>query len=352
MKKIVFFGCPLDSDERGESVKEKLAFERNTDQSDDPYDFVMQSIRQEAPRDLWDEKGSLAIPEWLRPIPLRSEWDKMLVDNFVAFIDSDGCREFADAIGELVANEIYPDIPCMVAVDHSLTGGVYARLAELYAPEEVSLIVLDSHVDAIPASIISEAIQYDMETNPKSDYDPDDPFLWNRPNSYNASSFLHYLLAERKIRPENLYLIGISDYPPAKAFRIKDRRIKNYVGRYSSLKREGVKMITKNDLSLNPSKIKNLFNQINTPYVYVSIDMDVGARNAVEGVRFRDWRGIGENRLFKIAHYLQEITLRKSHLVGVDITEFNPRRAVSEDSNPDRTYRIAANLLKVLCFGM
>jgi arginase family enzyme len=241
----------------------------------------------------------------------------------------------------------------MLAVDHSLTGGAFRRLVELYSPEKMSLIVLDSHTDAIPVSIMSDAIRYDIETNKNSVHDPDDPFLVNRAESYNACSFLHYLMEEGAVEPENLYLIGISDYPPKRSFRIKDQRIKHYVASYTGLKKKGVKILTKKDLITSPSKVRALLGGIETPYLYISIDMDIGARNALEAVRFRNWQGLNERQLYAIADSLMELLSQGTCLAGMDLTEINPRRTGPNSlSGGDRTYQIALNLIKKLGFGI
>jgi hypothetical protein len=57
-KKIVFFGCPLDGDERHESIQEKLALKGVKEVFDDPYDGIMEILRQEVNPELWSEKGS------------------------------------------------------------------------------------------------------------------------------------------------------------------------------------------------------------------------------------------------------------------------------------------------------
>ena len=352
-KKVVFFGCPLDSDERDESVQEKLSSMSTVQEGDDPYPFIMEYIHREVDHLLYDEMGSLEVPEWLRPIPPLTEKAHMNVDNFVSFIDNNGCRTFAGMLAEHVVGEIYPHIPCMLTVDHSLTGGVVEKLMALYRAEDTSLIVLDSHTDALPAALMSGAIEYDMETNPNSVYDRNDPFLKDRPESYNASSFLYHLLEEGLIEPANLYIIGISDYPPKRSFRIKDERIKKYTGLYSGLKKRGVTLITKKDLLTSPSKVRTLLNRINTPHLYISIDMDIGSRNALDGVRFRNWQGLNEKQIYAIASLLQEIVSKETRLIGMDLNEFNPRRAgPSSLAVHDRTYRIAANLIRKLCFGL
>ncbi len=144
----------------------------------------------------------------------------------------------------------------MIAVDHSLTGGIFKKLKELYAQEEMSLIVLDSHTDAIPISILSGIIQYDLDTNPETVYDRNDPYLYHRKDSYNASSFLYHLLEDEVLKPENLFIIGVSDFPPRHAFRIKDPRVENYVGIFTGLRRKGVTILKKEDFLLSPSKLK------------------------------------------------------------------------------------------------
>jgi arginase family enzyme len=212
---------------------------------------------------------------------------------------------------------------------------------------------LDSHTDALPAALLSGAIQYDMETNPQSVYDLSDPFLKNRPESFNASSFVWHLLEAGRVAPSNLCIVGISDYPPKRSFRIKDERIKRYVGLYSGLKRRGATLITKSDLLSSPSKVRATLGSIKTPHLYISIDMDIGAGNALDGVRFRDWQGLNEQQIYGIAGLLQEILLRGTNLIGIDLTEFDPRRAGPSPFSPDdRTYRIAANLIRKLCFGL
>ncbi len=175
------------------------------------------------------------VPAWLRPKPRGEDILRLNTENFITFIDENGCRRIAEDVAGIVSEKILPDIPCMIGIDHSLTGGVYKSLAEFYGRDNVSLIVIDSHTDAIPMSALSDAIQYDIDTNPDSVHDPGDPFLYNRPDSYNASSFIHHMAAEGIINPKNLYIFGVSDYPEKKTFRIKDPRISGYTGAYAGI---------------------------------------------------------------------------------------------------------------------
>ncbi len=352
-KKLVLFGCPLDCDEKFDSIQEKLNGLWTMGKSDDPFDEVMAFIRPEVQQDLWRELGSVDIPTWLRPKPRGGDLLKLNTENFIAFIDDDGCRRIAEDVAGIVSKKILPDIPCMIGIDHSLTGGVYKSLTEFYGRDNVSLIIIDSHTDAVPMSVLSDAIQYDIETNPGSVHDPGDPFLYNRPDSYNASSFIHHMAAEGIINLKNLYLFGVSDYPEKKSFRIKDPRISRYTGAYAELKRRGSKIMTKKEFTIAPQRLKTLLQMISTPYVYISIDMDIGAMSAVEGVRFRNWKGLTESKIYKLADTLKILFTRKIQLAGMDITEIDQRRAGEYyPAGKDQTFRIAANLIKKIGFGL
>lgn len=350
-RKVAFFGCPLDGDERDDSIQEKLALIGGPKGLNDPYDGVMEILRKEVDQKLFLEKGSIDLPTWLRPIPSLQDKEKIDTESFISFIDEGGFEIYSQKVGDFVAQHIFPDIPCMIAVDHSLTGGVFNKLTELYAPDKISIIVLDSHTDAIPISILSGIIQYDIDTNPETPYDPNDPYLYHRKDSYNASSFLYNLLEEGVVKPQDLFIIGVSDYPPKHAFRIKDPRVESYVRLFSELKRRGVTILTKDDFLLSPSKLKNILMHIKNPYVYISIDLDIGAKNGLEGVRFLERQGLNERQIYRIAEYLKDGLSKRVQLVGMDLTEINVRKAGNlHPSGDDPTYRIGANLIKTLLF--
>ena len=342
-----FFGCPLDSDEKQDSITEKLETIGREHIIVDPYEAIMELIRQDMVEDLYTEKGSLTVPDWLLPIPPAKDRALINTEQFVKFIDRDGCRRQAELAGRFAVEQIHPNIPCLIGVDHSLTGGILQSLAGIYDPGDITLIVLDSHLDAMTMPLLAGAIEYDLENNPDSLYDADDPYLKSRPDSFNASSFLHFLLEEETIYPENLYVLGISDYPPKHAFRIKDPRIKAYTQAYSGLKAEGARILTKKDLTASPEKLKRLLGRIDTPYVYISIDLDIGSNNAVGGVRFRDWTGLSEIQLNNLARLLHQTITRGPRLIGLDVTEINPRLAYDDD-----TYYVAATLIEIILFGI
>ena len=352
VNKIIFFGCPMDCDEKYDSIQEKLNMLRSAGEFDDPLDGVMENLSSDIPKKLWDVTGSLPVPSWLGPKPHSVDHSKINTENFISFIDSNGCKKIADEAGQFVTERILPNVPCMVGIDHSLTGGVYSALSRHYGSQNLSLIIIDTHTDAVPMSALAGAIQYDVDTNPESIHDRNDPFLYNRPDSYNASSFIHNLIAEKQVNAKNLYILGVSDYPGKKSLRIKDPRIKKYTNAYVDLKRKGVKILTKKECALNPKRIKGLLKKISTPYVYVSIDMDIGANNALEGVRFRNWKGLSESKIYKLTDAVAEIFSDSIQLAGMDICEIDPRRAGSVfPFGKDQTYKIAATLIKKIAFN-
>jgi len=210
-KKIKFFGCPMDCDEKHDSIQEKFHKTWIVQGYDDPFDGVMEYLDSDLPKDTWDNLGSLPVPAWLGPKPNSKEQPNINTEHFISFIDSNGCKKFADKTDQFVTEQILPHIPCLIGIDHSLTGGVYSALARYYDKKNLSLIIIDSHTDAIPMSVLAGAIQYDMETNTSSVHDSNDPFLYNRPDSYNASSFVHTLIKEKQVDPKNLYIIGAND---------------------------------------------------------------------------------------------------------------------------------------------
>ncbi len=355
-KKILFFGCPMDCDEKYDSLQEKLHMVHGPDEFDDPLDGVLDCLVPDLQLDLDMDKtqilGSLPIPSWLGPRPGFKDRSSITTENFISFIDNNGCKKMAELADQFVSDQILPNIPCMVGIDHSLTGGVYSALARQYGKENLSLIIVDSHTDAVPMSALAGAIQYDAEVNPSSVHDTNDPFLYNRPDSYNASSFVDNLITEKLVDPKNLYIIGVSDFPEKKSLRVKDKRIKNYTNVYMNLKRRGATIITKKECKLNPQKISGLLKKISTSHVYVSIDMDIGANNALEGVRFRNWKGLDQSKIYKIADAISKLFTDSIHLAGMDICEIDPRRAGSIGPlGKDLTYEIAAKLIKKIAFN-
>jgi len=335
--------CPLDPDERESSIVKKINSCMNS-YSNVAFQDPAEGLRAELPT-IKGRKKSIDIESWLLPTPPRDMIFMLTVENFVTFIDSNGCREYANKVRDAVKSSL-PDTPIVVGVDHSLSGGAIESLAKEQGGENMRLVVFDSHFDYIPASIRCGLIQYDMETNPRTKFSPSNPYVFNRPDSYNADSFLYFL--RKTISPEDTYMVGISDYPPREALESKDERVSKYVEFYQSIQDEGVNVIRKEDLKTKSDWVKSVLGSTDKPFTYISIDVDVCANAGLRGTRFLNFHGLTASDLYGIVELIRS-SLTKSKLVGLDLMEFDVYTAGSYIyGKKDRTYEIAAEAFRRL----
>jgi len=344
----VVLGCSLDPDEREPVINFKLKQAKLGYPGlsfREPYDAFIHYANEMGLSRYLKFIGKLPVEPWLLPAPELKYMSLVTVENMVMFIDFNGCLEYAQSIYEKLKKDVAPDEGkiILIGVDHSLSGGVIRFLSEIHDPDNLGLVVLDSHFDAILPSIRCGLIQYDVETNPDSPFDPLDPFIRNRLDSYNADSFLFYLIENGWVRAENIIVVGVSDYPPPSAFEIDDVRVKRYLQHYINLEKRGVKIIKKSDVERNSSAIGRALQELKPDKLYVSIDIDVGANNALRGARFLDYDGLSEGAIYGIIMELKKQVKRRFQLVGFDIMEIDVFKASS-----DRTYQIEMNITKRL----
>ncbi len=336
-----FISGPLDPDERESSVLRKIEMLEKGYEGipfKDPYDGIARELGK-----IPGPESRLDVECWLLPAPPRAMSFMLTVENFVAFIDSNGCLEYAKKLGRLVEGA-FPSIPVMVGVDHSLTGGAVEAIAKELGGESIRLIVFDSHFDFILPSIRCGLIQYDLETNPETNFSPNDPFIFNRPDSYNADSFLYYLLD--KIPKENIFIVGVSDYPPQAAHEIEDHRVRRYVEFYKGLEDSGVHVITKDRIQRSTGEVRETLSSTELPYTYVSFDVDVCSNTSIKGARFLDYYGIDHSDLYGLVASIKK-SLKTSKLVGLDFMEFDIYSAGGEEhGRVERTYQIAAEVMR------
>lgn len=333
--------CPLDPDEREHVINFKIdsALRGYANlKFREPYDALAQILQLEG---LNLKASKIEVEPWLLPAPDLDYIDMLTVENVVAFIDSNGCLEYAETIyRHLKEKEV--EFVSMIGVDHSLSGGAVRYLSEKYGAENLALIVLDSHFDAILPSIRCGVIQYDLETNPETPFDPRDPYIMWRPESYNADSFLHFLVEEKLLEPKNLIVAGVSDYPSSTAFQIEDKRIKRYLRHYLSFEKRGAQIIPKEKIKLRKT-LKKAIKNLEAKYMYLSVDVDVGANSALMGARFTEYTGLSEDEIYQTLQQLLNFTNENGiKLVGFDIMETDIFKA------NDKTYQIEANIFKTL----
>ncbi|NMA31666.1 MAG: arginase family protein [Candidatus Methanofastidiosa archaeon] len=345
MKNIKVFGLNLDPDERDESIFNKFS---NTDaNSIDPYEIVSDKLK-DSNEIKFMKVGKIQVEPWLIPKPKKEDLYMVNVDNLVAFIDSDGCREYASKVKDFVKENVFPDIPLMIRVDHSGTSGCIEALAEKYGKANLSVIILDSHFDGIIPTQRLKLIQHDIEFNPNTKFSKDDPYLYNRVDSFNADSFLYFLLKEKKILHKNLFVLGVSDYPPNAAKNAKDQRIREYYEFYKKFEDDGVTILPKNKLKANfEISLKKIFEKIKTPYIYISVDIDIGSRQALTGARFIDYLGLEESEIYKIIDKLNKYAKeQKIEIVGADVMEIDQSKAGQRfGKSYDKTYDISLEVI-------
>lgn len=355
--RMFLFGIDLNPDERSESVNRKLEYIKSLEFKGiddgflDPCEAMKFLLRDEISKSQIQNAGKIPVEYWLTSKPKFR--DLVSVENYVFFVDSNGCKEYAVKVKDFVKNEVLPDSPIMIGVDHSSTGGALYALSQEFGPENLSVIVLDSHFDAILPTIRCNLVQYDLETNPDSKFGHSDPFIKNRSNSFNYDSFLFFLTKDRIILPENLVVFGVSDYPPPRARSIKDERVKDFLDAYFGLERQGVGIVTKKEINKRgiAASINPIFEKIKTPYVYVSLDIDVGATSALIGCRHLDVKGLSRKQILAIGRALNRTFSRKNiRLVGFDVMETDVYKAGQKKRNGkrDRTYEIESEFIRLL----
>ncbi|MEW6202963.1 MAG: arginase family protein [bacterium] len=351
--KIKFFGAALDALDAPEKVQLKIAylnsrFPENAKHNHgsgqdfcDPYDALTFQLSDIFKSEKFTMAGRLPVESWLRPKPERTDLHLIAAQNFTRFIDGNGCRQHTNRLEEYIKESIFPDKPAMLGVDHSLTGGVIRALSTRYG-SNLSLIVIDSHFDAIPAEIRHPAalrhapciMQRGAETAPCT-----------------CGDFLKCLIDEKFIEPQNLFVIGVSDYPDREKLDMNDENIKRYAEYYLDFEERGVKFIKKIEIEVEnnfPANLDKFLNQIKTDNIYVSFDADIGAHRGIYAVRFLDRIGIEEDVILKIGRSIG--TRRQFALAGFDVMEIDVHLLGLElpDGSRDRTSEICSGFIRNL----
>jgi arginase family enzyme len=298
--------------------------------------------------------GKMPVESWLTPKPDLE--DKLLVnaENYSAFIDANGCREYADNVRNFVQDNIdEKSVPLMIGVDHSMTGGVLEALSKMYGKEKLSLIVLDSHFDAIQTSIRYKLFTYLKEKKHPLLFSDDfylragtyDPLAFERPDTYNRGSFLYYLIKDGVLLPTNLWVLGVQDYPTGEMLAQRDPLVKSYVDAYLNLERKGVNIIAKE--TFKEKTFTEKINKLATPFVYLSFDVDVGCGSAITMTRcLPHEKGLSEYEIYNLIKAVKEVMSKsKSLLVGLDVMEIDIHHYKPFDKSPI----IITNVIKQLC---
>jgi arginase family enzyme len=343
------FGVALDVADDPWSLQLKWASMMATEKDGDslyfdPYDAVTDNKLK------WpyvEFGGKFPIPSWLGPRPLPSDRHLISAKNMQQFVAHGGLLETMKQLQDFIEKNIFPAIPIMVGVDHSATRGAISALTKRYGPEMVSAVVLDRHFDAIPLSL-----RIDRSINATSDIGTNtSPLHFNitEIDQYCCGNFWAYLMDSGIVLPENLLFVGVADYPKQET----DHKWKRFRESYLSFEEKGCNFFPLwqfSDGYIDPLT-KFIHERVKTPYVYVSLDLDVESYCCIHAARYMDGPGISRQNILDIAGIIAGGCRDNSFmLVGFDIMEFNMHflGIKSADGVEDFTLPLVQDFIKTL----
>jgi arginase family enzyme len=332
-KLIKVFGAALDATDFPLSLQFKQNYLKNLVQNLvidpnflDPYEALLYFSRVLS-KDKFLKIGKFPIESWLTPKPKLEDLPLMNQSEFQQFTRKDAIRIYSERLEVYMKNNILPDFPLMIGVDHSLTGGVLKALSNEFGSEDLLVLIFDAHFDGIPANIALNIAKY-MNEHP-DEINPlisEDIKAVNKNldivDNYTCASFLFFLLKEKVINPENLIIFGCQDYPDAKFRSIDDPRIQEFVEFYNDTEQKGVRFIPKSDSSSMIKKLSTILKETEKSKMYISFDTDVGALREIIATRFRNAIGIDQNTISSAAKTIKNvINSKKIDLIGLDVME-------------------------------
>ncbi|MFW9881430.1 MAG: arginase family protein [Candidatus Thorarchaeota archaeon] len=363
VKQIKVFGAALDATDFPLSLQMKQKYLNYLAQNIvkepnflDPYDGLL-LFSQVLSNDKYLKMGKFSIESWLTPKPNLIDLPLMNQFEFQKFTSKGFIRIYSERLETYVKNKILPDIPLMIGVDHSLTGGVLKALSNEYGPEDLLIIIFDAHFDGIPAKISLNIAKY-MNEHPKER----NPLILEYSNlvnetlsvldTYTCASYLFYLLKEKIILPENLIIFGCQDYPDVKYRSIDDHRIIEFVKFYDEMEQNGVKFIPKSDTSTMVKKLSTILEDTDRSKMYISFDTDVGALREIIATRFRNAIGIDQKTIINAVKSIKnKINSRKIDLIGFDMMEIETHllnKVFLKSGRIDKTIKVIDSFLNVL----
>ena len=288
----------------------------------DPYDAIAPIVVGRCP-DAVSPGGKLALPGWLTPRPPAEDAPCVDPARYRSFLDRDDINPYLDACACFVERSILPDIPCMIAVDHAMTAGPLKALAERYDPAETTVVIIDSHFDAIPSHI---------RTLPGHRT----PLCGSR----NCGSFLAPLMDEGIICPENLVVVGVSDYPIPGTADLYRQAYRRFID-------QGVTVIPRAEAEAAsfPEELEARLMETRGTRLYISLDADAGALTCMNAVRFMDTRGLQEKTIIRLAGLFGKlVNSGRYELAGLDTAEVDVHFLHLEGTQgtPDRTDQVCA----------
>lgn len=342
---VKLFGCALDVLDVPERVAIKRAWVNalsggiaKLNDPRDPYDVLASRLVEEAPS-FFEKVGKIELPTWMTPRPdpvdmpyLNGENFRMVMEEEIELSVMNDCIDFC-------LSNILPSICGLLATDHSTSAGSYLACADYYGMENISLLVIDSHFDAVPLPL-------------RIPIEKKNPHFALLRDTFNCGNFIGWLIDEFETPPANILVVGPSDYPPPPALEERED-VHNYRQAYFSFLERGVKVFPKNEVRDASfwQEFDIVLDSIKTPYVYVSLDADAGSANCTNAVRFMDTVGLDEMSLMKIAWAVSKrVEEGKFELAGFDVCEVDVHLLGLEgpDGEKDRTEEVCNMFIKIL----
>jgi hypothetical protein len=365
-KKIKVFGAALDPLDDPMKVLTKCSYINKLAQNLiepernflDPYEGLLK-FSKILKKEQFIKIGKFSIDTWLTPKPKIEDFPLLDPFKYQEFVNSGAVRNLSINLGEFIDEKILPDIPLMIGVDHSLTGGVLYSLSQKYGKDNILIVIFDAHFDGIPASISLNLTKY-MKEHQKEVHVLVPELLESMEvenitlkDSYSCASFLDYLIEDEIISPENLIIFGVQDYPDKELLLIEDSRVKDYVNYYSSFEEKGVKIIpaVKNSDHMI-EELKKSLNSHNVSNIYLSFDVDVGVFKEILAARFMNVIGIEKKLILKAAKTIKEYMVSKHcELIGLDFLEIDTYifgRELKKSGKKDMTPEVIDEFLKII----
>jgi arginase family enzyme len=339
------FGCSLDVLDAPEKLAMKHAYleavrdgRAGQGIARDPFDLLSAAL-EEVPGVV--SAGRLELESWMTPRPRVEDLERINAQLSREFIDTDGCGIISARVREFVRQRVLPLVPLMIGVDHSLTGGVLDAICT-EDPTEVGLIVLDSHLDAIHASIRRAAAADVADADVEGEAPPD---------SYNCGTWIAGVIERGLVAPGNIVVLGPGDRPEAPD---AGPGVAAFREAYVALERSGVRVISKRRIGETgvEAAAAEAVEGTGAGKFYISIDADIGAGERVGAVRFLDTIGLEPVEVVRLCGALgQAINARGAGLVGVDVQEIDIHLADipgSDDETLEMCAAAAAALIRAV----
>lgn len=179
------------------------------------------------------------------------------------------------------AKEVFsqPSVAFFLGGDHSITYSTFKGFAEKY--KNPGMIIFDAHPDCY------------------SDFSPP-----------THEDFVRALVNEKKVKPENIILIGVRNWCKEEALFLKENKIRNFMAK-------DISIMGLYDISEAVMELANKWDGL-----YVSVDIDVLDPAFAPGTGYLEPGGLSIRELIYFLHRLKKL----HNFRGGDLVEVNPKK--------------------------